>query len=281
LRQKVLESSATMSRDLPWSHTTNAWAIVVSEFMLQQTSVARVREPWERFLALYPSAASCAQAPLSDVLRAWSGLGYPRRARNLHLSAQMIVRDFGGLVPQSVDELLLLPGVGPYTARAVASFAFNVPVGVVDTNTGRVMARCVAGRTLSAREAQDLADQFVAPQQSARCNQAMLDLGATYCRASANCAPCPVRELCKWHQRGGNDPALKSAGVSRAQARFAGSDRQLRGFLMRTLHDGALSIDDVVQRSAPDERNRVIRLVDDLVNDGLLSERGSMIALAD
>lgn len=208
--------------------------------MLQQTQVARVVPKYTAFLERFGSPEACAAAPAGDVVRAWAGLGYNRRAVNLHRAAVAVVAQHGGRLPDSLEELLRLPGVGPYTARAVLAFAFERDVGVVDVNAARVLARR-AGRTLSARAAQDTADAHVAPGHSWAWNQAMLDLGATVCTArSPHCSACPVGLGCAWRQRGwsGPDPAIGSAGASGPQSTFADSDRQGRGRLVDALCAG-------------------------------------------
>jgi A/G-specific adenine glycosylase len=213
--------------------------VLVSEVMLQQTPAVRVVPSWSRFLFRFPSAASLAESPTADVLIAWGRLGYPRRARRLHDAARMIVDRHGGEVPSTVAELEFLPGVGPYTARAVASFGFGVAVGVVDTNVGRVLAR-TANRRFTAREAQEVVDGLVRPGRSLVVNQALMDLGAVHCRARPRCQDCPVRRRCRWFVEGGEDPATRSAGVSRPQGTFAGSDREARGRLLAALRVKAL-----------------------------------------
>jgi len=142
-------------RDLPWRRTRDPWAILVSEVMLQQTQVSRVIPKWHEFLETYPTPSRCAHASLGDVLRLWQGLGYPRRARNLHESAKQVEQL--GAFPRTLDGLRSLPGVGPYTARALLAFAFEVDAAVVDTNIARVYAR-VEGRRLTSGDAQSAAD---------------------------------------------------------------------------------------------------------------------------
>lgn len=255
------------------------WAIYVSEVMLQQTSVDRVREPWRRFLDEYPSPHACANATLADVLNLWSGLGYPRRARNLHAAAQMMVRDFDGRVPSAVADLRRLPGVGPYTAHAVASFAFGARVGVLDTNVGRVLARCVTNNTLSTADAQGLANALVGRAASAPVNQGLIDVGAQFCRSTPRCGDCPLRDVCRWRQDGGPDPAIRSAGVSRPQPRFEGSVRQARGRLLAALRDGPLSVvaaRRVLNAEDPEMSTRVLR---DLQREGLVSQHGRRVHL--
>jgi len=253
-------------RDLPWRRTRDPWTILVSEVMLQQTQAPRVVPKWLAFIDAYPTPSACAAAPLGDVLCLWQGLGYPRRAKNLHDAARQIVRQ--GHFPSTLDGLLELPGVGRYTARAVLAFAFDREVGVVDTNIARVLAR-VEGRRLTAREAQAAADAAVPRGESWAWNQCLMDLGAALCRPAApGCRDCPLQSRCAWHGHG-EDPAPGSAGVSRTQARFDGSDRQARGRLMKALVDGTVGRDQVaeVMRCSAD---RADRLIDDLTSEGLV-----------
>ena len=212
-------------RDLPWRATRDPWAVLVSEVMLQQTQALRVVPRWFSFLERFPTPEACASVPLGDVLREWQGLGYPRRARNLHLAAGRIAEL--GRFPDELDELLGLPGIGAYTARAVLAFAFERDVAVVDTNIARVHAR-VAGRRLTPKEVQRLADDALPVGQAWAWNQAVMDLGAVLCRPSSPaCHECPLRTTCAWTVAGrpDPDPAVGSAGVSGRQAPFAGSDR--------------------------------------------------------
>jgi A/G-specific adenine glycosylase len=266
LTDEVLAWGVPRLRDLPWRRTRDPWAVLVSEVMLQQTQVARVIPAWQAFMSAFPDPSACAAAPLGDVLRRWQGLGYPRRARSLHVAATEVVRL--GSFPSTLDGLLLLPGVGPYTARAVLAFSFEIDVAVVDTNIARVLAR-VEGRRLTARQAQSLADDALAPGASWEWNQAVMDLGATVCRPAApQCADCPAQVSCAW--RGvGPDPAVGSAGVSGRQAPFEGSDRQARGRLMRVLVERAVRESDAAvatQRSPA----TTARLVSALVTEGLV-----------
>ncbi|MFT5224024.1 MAG: A/G-specific adenine glycosylase, partial [Glaciecola sp.] len=170
----LLAWSEQTRRDLPWRRVRDPWAILVSELMLQQTQVARVIPKWHAFLASFPDPAACAAAPPGAVISAWQGLGYNRRARNLHATAEAIVENHDGRVPDTLEGLLALPGIGPYTARAVLAFAFEQDVAVVDTNAARFLARGVAGRRLAPREAQDLADSLVAPGTGWAHNQGVL-----------------------------------------------------------------------------------------------------------
>lgn len=256
-------------RDLPWRATRDPWSILVAEVMLQQTQAARVAPRWSAFLDRYPTPAACAADPLADVLGEWQGLGYPRRARDVHRTAHLVVDRHAGRLPDDLASLLALPGVGPYTARAVLAFAHGRDVGVVETNTARVLAR-TSGRRLTARAAQELADAAVPRGEGWAWNQVMMDLGATRCRPVPHCAKCPVAVTCEWHRAGHPepDPATGSAGVSIPQAPYEGSDRQARGAVLRVLLDGARPLDELPAR-----------IVDGLVLDGLVERVGDVARL--
>ncbi len=262
-------------RDLPWRQTRDPWAILVSEVMLQQTQARRVVPKWHQFMATYPSPASCAEAPLGDVLRLWQGLGYPRRARNLHTAAAQIAAAVS--FPSTLENLLQLPGVGAYTARAVLAFAFEADVAVVDTNIARVLAR-LAGRRLTPKEVQAAADAALPPGESWAWNQCVMDLGAVLCRpTSPQCSLCPLRSQCAW-QGSGADPAIRSAAVSTRQARFAGSDRQARGRLMKALVAGPVAHDRLAVVMGCDA-DRASRLAVGMRLEGLVVVAGLAVEL--
>lgn len=237
--EAVLAWGERHRRDLPWRRSRDPWRVLVSEMMLQQTQVDRVIPKWEEFVAAFPDPPTCAAASLGDVLRLWQGLGYPRRARNLHDTAALVVDRHGGRVPDDLDALVDLPGIGPYTARAVLTFAFERDVGVVDTNIARVLAR-IAGARMTSRIAQGRADAMVPPGQGWAWNQTLMDIGAAVCRLAPRCESCPLGLSCGWNQQGrpDPDPAVGSAGVSTRQAPFAGSDRQQRGRVMAAVAAG-------------------------------------------
>lgn len=265
-------------RDLPWRRTRDPWAVLVSEVMLQQTQVNRVIPRWESFLDRFPTPEDCAAAALGDVLREWQGLGYPRRARNLHATARRVAESGG--FPHDLDGLLELPGIGPYTARAVMAFAFELDVAVVDTNIARIYAR-VAGERLTPKQVQSMADDAQPAGDPWAWNQCLMDLGAVLCRPSnPGCGDCPLQHLCAWRGSGGPDPALHSAGVSGRQARFEGSDRQARGRLMKVLTDGPVDRVAVatIMRREPEVAER---LLSDLVAEGLCRTDRSTIRLPD
>lgn len=258
----------TRGRDLPWRHTRDPWAVLVAEVMLTQTRVARVVGRWEAFVERFPTPAACADDRVGAVIEAWAGLGYNRRAVNLHRSATRIVTGHRGTVPDSLDALTALPGVGPYVARAVLAFAFERDVGVVDVNVLRVFSRR-AGRRLTRGAAQASADAAVPPGEAWRWNQAMLDLGATVCtKRNPRCDVCPVVDGCVW--RGvGDDPA---EGTSSRQSRFEGSDRQGRGRMIDALRRGPVRDDPGVLAEVAGwsgDPERATRVAATLVSDGL------------
>ncbi|MDQ3980690.1 MAG: A/G-specific adenine glycosylase [Actinomycetota bacterium] len=275
--------------DLPWRHTRDPWAVLVSEVMLQQTQVPRVVPVYERFLERFPTTAACAVAPVAEVVKAWAGLGYNRRAVSLHRAATAAVERHGGDLPRDVDALQALPGVGPYTARAVLAFAHEADVGVVETNSARVLARAVAGRPLTRAAAQATADALVPPGRAWRWNSAVLDLGATVCtRRSPQCQRCPLAATaeCAWSRAGypGPDPALGTAGTGSRQSTFAGSDRQGRGRVVAVLRHGPIPGAQVAEAagwpaSDPATAARTARMVAGLVADGLAVERDGRLSL--
>jgi A/G-specific adenine glycosylase len=266
------------ARDLPWRRTRDPWAVLVAELMLQQTQVARVVPRYEAFLDRWPTPAACAASSVGEVVEAWAGLGYNRRAVNLHRCAAVVVAEHDGRLPEDREALLALPGIGPYTARAVLAFAFEHDVGVLDTNAARVLARW-EGASLRPKAAQAAADAAVVPGQGWAWNQAMLDLGATRCRPrSPRCEDCPVRTWCAWWQAGrpDPDPAVGSAGVSGGQSTFEGSDRQGRGRLVDALRLGPVAATEVAAAMGwPDDPERAARVAATVVADGLAAQDGS------
>jgi A/G-specific adenine glycosylase len=275
------------SRDLPWrAPAVSPWQILVSEFMLQQTPVARVLPIWVDWVARWPTPSATAAAGTGEVLRAWGKLGYPRRAKWLHECATAIARDHGDEVPDDVDTLMSLPGIGSYTARAVACFAYRRPVPVVDTNVRRVVARAVHGRADSgspsaARDEANVAtllpdgpDGEAAPRFSA----ALMELGALVCTArTPRCGICPL-STCAWRSAGYPDP---SPSPRRAQ-KYAGTDRQVRGRLLDVLRGSCAPVDraqlDVAWPADTAQRDRAL---DSLLVDGLVEQTSDgLFALA-
>ncbi|ASW83854.1 A/G-specific adenine glycosylase [Mycobacterium intracellulare] len=274
----------TSRRDLPWREPgVSAWQILVSEFMLQQTPVARVLPIWSDWVRRWPTPSATAAASAADVLRAWGKLGYPRRAKRLHECATVIARDHDDVVPDDVDTLLTLPGVGSYTARAVACFAYRRRVPVVDTNVRRVVARVVhgladAGAPSATRDHADvsalLPDDATAPQFSV----ALMELGATVCTArTPRCGLCPLGQ-CAWRCAG--YPAAQ--GPPRRVQTYAGTDRQVRGRLLDVLRakDSPASRAelDVAWLTDTAQRDRALY---SLLADGLVTQtRDGRFALA-
>ncbi|MBX7443538.1 A/G-specific adenine glycosylase [Arthrobacter sp. MAHUQ-56] len=229
---------AETARDLPWREPScSAWGVLVSEIMLQQTPVVRVLPVWHEWLTRWPTPAGLAGEPAGEAVRSWGRLGYPRRALRLHAAAAAIVKDHGGKVPDTYAELLALPGVGSYTAAAVAAFAYGRRETVVDTNIRRVHARLVSGTALPAA-ALTAAEMRLAASllpdddaASVRWNAAVMELGALVCTArSPKCGDCPVKDSCAWLAAGGPPPSY----VPKGQA-WHGTDRQVRGAVMAVL----------------------------------------------
>ncbi len=270
-RRRLLEWGAEHRRDLPWRCTRDPWRILVSEVMLQQTQVERVVPHYERFVAAFAGPAACADARPAEVVRLWSGLGYNRRALNLHRAARSVVADHAGALPRGDADLRALPGVGPYTARAVRSFAFGEDVAAVDTNAVRVLARCVSGTPLAPMTATRLGDRLVPAGLSWEFNQTMFDLGATVCTGSRpDCGRCPLRRQCAWRREGkGSADPWRSSATARTQGAFAGSDRQGRGRLLDALRRGGVpgaALPDTC--GWPEDRTRSERIAAALVDEG-------------
>lgn len=257
--------------------------MLVSELMLQQTQVSRVVPKYEAFLAEFPTPAACAAAPAGNVVRAWAGLGYNRRALNLHRCAEAAVERHGGELPNDLDALLALPGIGPYTARAVLVFAFEHDIGLVDTNAGRFLSRAGAGRALAGKEAQALADSITPSAMGWAWGQAVFDLGALVCvRRNPRCERCPIVASCAWARAGfpTPDPVEGSAGISGRQSPFADSDRQGRGRLVDALRTGAVDRSDLAAVMGwPDDAQRAARVAATLVADGLVVADGELLRL--
>jgi A/G-specific adenine glycosylase len=271
----VTEWFALHQRDLPWrAEGYPAWGILVSEVMLQQTPVIRVIPRVEEWLERWPTPAALAAASPGDAVRAWDRLGYPRRALGLHAAAVAIVERHGGVVPDDVNDLLALPGVGHYTARAVAAFAYGKRHPVVDTNVRRVLARAIDGvadpgpastrRDLAAMEAQLPADEA----EAKAFNAAIMELGAIVCTArSPHCDECPIAGLCAW--RGAGYPEYDGPRRT-VQKRYEGSDRQVRGLILGLLRHSILpATTDQLAGLWPEAAQRG-RALDGLITDGLV-----------
>jgi len=213
-QRALLRWYRTHRRDLPWRKNRDPYRILVSEFMLQQTRVETVIPYYRRFLALFPTLKDLARAPQEKVFKAWAGLGYYARARNLHRAAQTICQDLGGRIPETKEELLRLPGFGPYTAGAVASLAFHQPVPAVDGNAKRILRRLFPQfhdprRAPTRKDLEEFLEGWIPPGRASDFNQALMDLGATICTPSRpRCPACPVLKFCATK---GELPAKKPA----------------------------------------------------------------------
>jgi A/G-specific adenine glycosylase len=266
----------------PWRGSSEPYAVLVSEIMLQQTQAARVVQAYERFLARFPTVAALARASRADVVRAWEGLGYNRRAVALSEAARAIVRDHGDRVPADPDELKRLPGVGPYTAAAVASFGHGVAVAAVDTNVRRVVARARLGREpadVLPRVLDDEAERWLDRRHPGEWNQALMDLGREVCRPRPRCEACPIARDCRFRKS-----VRPRSGGKRSKPPFEGSTRHVRGAIVAVLrrHPSA-SVERVASESGfPVER--IVDALPGLKRDGLVTvtaaPRGATLRLA-
>ncbi|RZS67737.1 A/G-specific DNA-adenine glycosylase [Agromyces ramosus] len=278
---------ADAARPLPWrAAEVSPWAVLVSEFMLQQTQVARVVPRWKAWIGRWPTPAALAAEPPSEAVRAWDRLGYPRRALWLHRAAVEIVERHGGEVPAELDDLLALQGVGPYTARAIAAFAFGRRHPVVDTNTRRVIARAVLGQAqpgppATGRDLAAMGALLPASDAAARAfNAAAMELGATVCTArTPSCDACPIAAACAWRAAG--YPPYD--GPRRAvQGRFEGSDRQVRGLVMRELRAAHRPVHAGELATLWPDAAQLERALGGLVADGLaVADAGGGLRLPD
>ena len=274
LHERVNGWYASNARPLPWRLPgTSSWAVLVAEVMSHQTPVARVEPVWRDWMTRWPTPADLAAAASGEAVRAWGRLGYPRRALRLHEAARAIVDRHGGEVPGTEEELRAIPGLGAYTAAAVACFAYGRLTVVVDTNVRRVLVRNLLGEAQAApaltRTERDLAVAALPedPDDAVVWNVAAMELGALVCKArSPRCDECPVADLCAWKRAG--RPAY-TGPVRRGQA-WHGTDRQARGALLGVLRaaPGPVSGADLAQ-AWPAEQQRM-RCLDSLVADGLV-----------
>jgi A/G-specific adenine glycosylase len=231
-RERVLEWFGRAGRGLPWRATRDPYRVLVAEMLAQQTQAARAAAAWPRFLERFPDVEALAAATPAEVLRAWQGIGYNRRAIALQAAARAVVERGGW--PETVEGLAALPGVGPYTARAVACFALGQQVAPVDTNVARVLARALTGGDpgdLGPAARQRLADEAMPPGCAWEWSSALMDVGALHCRPQPRCQGCPLAPGCRWRALGPAAPRHRP----RTQAPFATSDRRWRGAVVRAL----------------------------------------------
>lgn len=264
---------AAHRRDLPWrAPDAGAWGVMVSEFMLQQTPVARVLPAYEAWLARWPKPAALAADEPGEAVRMWGRLGYPRRALRLHAAAVAIVERHGGVVPDDYGKLKALPGVGDYTAAAIASFAYGRRAAVLDTNVRRVLARAFAGIEFPA-DAVTAAERALAEkvlpvtaEQASGWAAASMELGALVCTAKApKCATCPIHELCRWNELG--RPAHQ--GPPRRGQTYAGTDRQARGRLLAVLRHATMPVEARAFEAVWNPAEQRERALAGLLADGL------------
>jgi A/G-specific adenine glycosylase len=288
--ERVLQWYAAHARDLPWrAADRSAWGVLVSEVMLQQTQVTRVEPVWREWMQRWPSPRHLSATPVSEVIRAWQGMGYPRRALRLHRAAEVIVDRHGGEVPATEEELRALPGIGEYTAAAVLAFAHGRSVAVLDTNVRRVLARWLHGTALpqtssiTHRERRTAEALLPGDGLGPVWSVAVMELGALLCTArSPSCEQCPLLTSCAW-VAAGRPPAPE-----RPQSqRFDGSDRQARGLILRSVAaaSGGVAEAEAVQAwvqvrgDSGGAREQGARAVASLLADGLLQRRDGFIAL--
>ena len=281
IREGLLRWFEQNRRDLPWRHTRDPYAILVSEVMLQQTQVDRVIPYYIAFLERFPNVEALAEAPTAEVIRLWSGLGYNRRAINLQRTAQAVATEYGGRFPDTVEQLLKLPGIGPYTAGAIAAFAFEQDAAFIDTNMRRVLHRLFYGVDVPAPVTSDrvitgIAAAMVPPGRGWEWNQALIEFGALQCTARRPaCVICPLQAECRAY------PEIQSAiktlptgGRLKREATFAGSTRQARGRIVETLRQHPhLTLEElgphVRETFSDDDRPWLYGLVRALERDGL------------
>ncbi|WP_299444885.1 A/G-specific adenine glycosylase [uncultured Phycicoccus sp.] len=278
LHDRVLSWYAEHARPLPWRDPScTPWGVFVSEVMSQQTPVGRVEPVWREWLRRWPTPAALAAESPGEVVRAWGRLGYPRRALRLHGAAAALVERHGGEVPRDEEALRELPGVGAYTAAAVAAFAHGQRTVVVDTNVRRVLVRALQGRAqaapaLTAAEGRLAASVVPEDAEAASVwNVAVMELGALVCRARGpRCEACPLVDLCAWVAAG--SPA--DAGPPRRGQAWHGTDRQVRGAVVQALRESADPVPRAVLEQVADDPEQVDRCIASLVEDGLVEPAG-------
>ena len=292
LQEALLDWWDAGHRDLPWRRQRDPYAVLVSEIMLQQTQVSRVAPKFEAFLMRFPTLRALAAAPVAEVIRAWAGLGYNRRAVNLHRLALVVEAEHGGELPRTARALRRLPGIGAYTARAVAAIAFGEPVAAVDTNIRRVLTRVVDGPESSrtAGQAQELADAVLAHERPGAWNEALMELGALVCLPAPRCPECPLRHLCATAPRAAairEQRAAYRAASRAAPARYENSTRFYRGRIVDILRaeEGwcGLKLDQLGARLrldyTPEDRAWLATLLEGLARDHLIAYDGETASL--
>ena len=269
-------------RDLPWRRPgTSAWGVLVSEVMSQQTPMSRVIGPWHEWMNRWPTPDDLAEEDSGEAVAAWGRLGYPRRALRLHSCAVAIATEHDGVVPNSYDELVALPGIGDYTASAVVSFAFGGRATVLDTNVRRLIARAesgIANCPTSVTRAERIVADALVPDEDARAAKwavASMELGALVCTArSPQCEVCPIRDGCRWVIDGRPDNAPARRGQP-----WKGTDRQCRGVIMDVVRNSPHGVKVQMALSAWPQPDQASRCLESLLDDGLVHRRGNLISL--
>lgn len=269
-------------RDLPWRRPgTSAWGVLVSEVMSQQTPMSRVIGPWHEWMNRWPTPDDLAEEDSGEAVAAWGRLGYPRRALRLHSCAVAIATEHDGVVPNSYDELVALPGIGDYTASAVVSFAFGGRATVLDTNVRRLIARAesgIANCPTSVTRAERIVADALVPDEDVRAAKwavASMELGALVCTArSPQCEVCPIRDSCRWVIDGKPDNAPARRGQP-----WKGTDRQCRGVIMDVVRNSPRGVKVQMALSAWPELDQASRCLESLLDDGLVHRRGNLISL--
>lgn len=281
-RRKLLSWFAEHGRDLPWRHTRDPWLILVSEVMLQQTQVGRVIPKYGEFVRRYPTAAALAGFAPSEIIAFWSGLGYNRRALNLWKAAGLATREFGGTIPEDDAALRALPGIGSYTAAAIAAFAGNRDVVAVDTNVRRIFLRIFFGGEYAeepgAAELDSVMRAALPRGRSREWHSALMDFGSLVCTSRApSCEACPLARECRARRLAAAGAALRTR-LNRKQPRFEGSRRQLRGRILRVLSQAAGPLDgDALCAAAPSPE--FLTCLGQLMRDGLVAEAHGLYRL--
>ncbi len=275
LQDALLDWYDANARELPWRNTDDPYKVLVSEVMLQQTQVSRVIPKYEAFLEQFPTAEDLAAAPLSDVLQLWSGLGYNNRAKYLKQAAETVVEDLNGRFPRDTEELKELPGIGPYTANAVASFAFNNGGPVFDTNVRRLMYRFYGKAPDS--ELEEYHEAIFPPGKSRKWNNAVMELGAQVCiDGTPRCRECPWRPDCTaWKRKDFETPEVQQ------QSTFEGSWRFYRAKLLRLLMDGSKTRDDIQDDLELPEKYDLDELLTELQDEAMIAEDDGVYRLPD
>jgi len=264
----------TRKRAYPWRGVRDPYLVLVSEVMLQQTQASRVIAAFRSFVSRFPTVEALEAAPRADVLREWGSLGYPRRAVALHEASRAIVREHDGVVPRDPSVLERLPGIGPYTAAAVASLAFGAAVPALDVNVRRVVGRVVLGRDDARADAvREAAERWIDRASPAEWNQALMDVGREHCRPRPRCEGCPLARACRFRAQGAQPgPPL------RRQSRYEGSMRQLRGSILRVLRERERATLTALAHSSRRSREEVRVAVQGLHEEGMVSATPAALA---